>query len=91
METRQANPTPPPGMKGGVEEGGRAGMEVGLIETQSTVNATVECTNAADHFFLITSLFVLMIYNIFTDPPCGLQGVADPRICTTHPYMLPSP
>ena len=25
-------------MKGGVEEGGRAGMEVGLIETQSTVN-----------------------------------------------------
>ena len=37
-ETRQANPTPPPGMKGGVEEGGRAGMEVGLIETQSTVN-----------------------------------------------------
>ena len=38
METRQANPTPPPGMKGGVEEGGRAGMEVGLIETQSTVN-----------------------------------------------------
>ena len=37
-ETRQANTTRPPGMKGGVEEGGRAGMEVGLIETQSTVN-----------------------------------------------------
>ena len=36
-ETSQANPTPPPGMKGGLEEGGRAGMEVGLIETQSTV------------------------------------------------------
>ena len=44
-----------------------------------------------DHFFLITSLFVLLISNIFTDPPCGLPGVADPRICTTHPYMLPSP
>ena len=38
METRQANPTPPPGMKGGVEEGGRAGKEVGLIETQITVD-----------------------------------------------------
>ena len=37
-ETRQANPTPPQGMKGGEEEGGRAGMKVGLIETQSTVN-----------------------------------------------------
>ena len=38
METRQANPTPPPGMKGGVEEGGRAGKEVGLIETQIPVD-----------------------------------------------------
>ena len=37
-ETRQANPTPPTGMKGGVEGDGRAVEEVGLIETQSTIN-----------------------------------------------------
>ena len=60
-------------------------------EWGDSARATVECANAAAHFFLTTSLFVLLIYKIFTDFPCGLPGVADPRICTTHPYMLPNP
>ena len=35
--------------------------------------------------------FDLLICNILTDFPCGLPGVADPRICTTHPYLLSNP
>ena len=38
------------------------------------------------HIFLI-----LLIYDVFIDFLCGLQGVADPLICTTHPYLLPNP
>ena len=41
--------------------------------------------------FMLHLFLILLIYNVFTDFPCRLQGVADPRICTTHPYLLPNP
>ena len=33
----------------------------------------------------------ILMYNVFTDFPCGLPGGADPRIRTTHPYLFLTP
>ena len=35
--------------------------------------------------------FLICWFTNCTDFPCGLQGVADPRICSTHPYLLSIP
>ena len=68
-ETRQANPTPPPGMKGGVEEGGRAGMEVGLIETQITVNNEPRS--------------LARMQTVSSERPCPVNNDAPPRLART--------
>ena len=60
--------------------------------TTHTISIYMAEAHVPAHFSLMTSLLILLIYAVFTDFPCGPQGVADPRtLYTTHPYLLSNP